>query len=246
MKIRQVGVSDGAVSSDKIADNAVTEPKIATDAVRADEIQAGAVGPSEIADAAVVGGTGGDVADDTLTAADIAANAVGASELATNAVDADAIAAGALTAADAAADLATQAELDAHDADTTAVHGITDTAKLLQVAGDYAAWGAAAFATTRQPHATRPTLVIAIVEIRVNDTDRGEVELKVGTASPPTTVVASTLLYANNDAVGANADYQVQVPLMAIVPAGYNYRLDTTAHLNTPTFTLDGVMELTL
>lgn len=41
------------------------------------------------------------------------------------------IEAGAVTAAKCAADVATQAELDAHASDTTAVHGITDTANLV-------------------------------------------------------------------------------------------------------------------
>lgn len=52
-------------------------------------------------------------------------------EIGADQVTAAKIAPGALTAADAAADLATQAELDAHEADTTAVHGIANTANVV-------------------------------------------------------------------------------------------------------------------
>lgn len=43
--------------------------------------------------------------------------------------------AGAVTAAKVAADVATQAELDAHEADTTSVHGIADTSTLYRSGG---------------------------------------------------------------------------------------------------------------
>lgn len=56
--------------------------------------------------------------------------------LTTGQVDTAGIADGAVTAAKVAADVATQAELDAHAADTTSVHGITDTSALALKSGN--------------------------------------------------------------------------------------------------------------
>lgn len=91
-----------------------------------------------------------------IGANEIAADAVGSSELADNAVDTNAIQANAVTAAKVAADVATQAELDAHEADTTNVHGITDTSALYRSGGtDVALADGGTGASLADPNADR-------------------------------------------------------------------------------------------
>lgn len=168
-----------------------------------------------------------------------------------------------------AIDFATQAELNTHEADTS-VHGIADTSQLYRAGGTdvaiadggtgastaaaalaalgamaapaaaYAARGSAAFNTTYQPSTSRPVLVIANVTIDVDAGEEGRVNVKVGSSSPPTAIVALA------DHYNAGARSIVAPPIAFVVPAGYYYRVETQNVGGTPSFGLTSFMELTL
>jgi len=121
-------ITNGAVTSDKIADSAITSSKIGTgvvtaghianDAITSDKIANGTITNSDIADNALDGSkisngslTGIDLANDTITATQIAADAVGASEIAAGAVGSSEIAANAIDASHIAADAVGSSEI---------------------------------------------------------------------------------------------------------------------------------------
>ena len=89
-------LTDGAVTTSKLADHAVTAEKLADDAVTGRKIAAEAVAEGHLADGAV---TGRKIPRDTITADHIAADAVGSAEIAGGAVDTAELADGAVTAA---------------------------------------------------------------------------------------------------------------------------------------------------
>ncbi|MDR2297839.1 MAG: hypothetical protein LBE30_05800 [Comamonas sp.] len=87
-------IAAGAVSASQIAAGAVTAGKIAANAVTATEIAAGAITAGKIAANAVTAGT---VAADAVTAGAIAAGAVNAREIAANAITTDKLVVGSAT-----------------------------------------------------------------------------------------------------------------------------------------------------
>ncbi len=92
-QITATQITDGAISTPKLAAGSVTTAVLAADAVTADKIAANAVTASEIAAGAV---TAGKIAANAVTAAEIAADAVTAGKIAAGAVSAAQIAAGAI------------------------------------------------------------------------------------------------------------------------------------------------------
>ncbi|WP_187427866.1 hypothetical protein [Comamonas sp. Z3] len=88
-------ITDGAISTPKIAAGAVSASQIAAGAVTAGKIAANAVTATEIAAGAV---TAGKIAANAVTANEIAANAITSAKIAAGAVNAAQIAAGAITA----------------------------------------------------------------------------------------------------------------------------------------------------
>ena len=94
--------------------------------------------------------------------------------------------------------------------------------------------GVAALNTTRTPSATRPVLVMAVVNITVDSAgDDGKVQLRVEDVDPPT-INESEIVYLGNDGTPSRA---MSGLLIAIVPKGQEYRLVTTASAGTPVFT---------
>ena len=133
-------ITDGAISTAKIAANAVTANQIAANTITASQIAAntitagqitsgtitsaqiaaGTIVASNIASATITGGliaantiTGSNIVADTITAGQIAAGAITASELAANAVVAGKIAAGVITASEIAANTITGSNIAA-------------------------------------------------------------------------------------------------------------------------------------
>jgi predicted phage tail protein len=133
-------ITDGAISTAKLAAGSVTAATIAADTITASQIAANAITSAELAAGAVVAGkiaagsiqagdiaagtitgdklaantiTASQIAADTITAGQIAAGAISASELAAGAVTAGKIAAGAVTANEIAANAITAGKIDA-------------------------------------------------------------------------------------------------------------------------------------
>jgi len=99
-------ITDGAISTAKLAANSVTSNEIAANTIVAADIASGTITATQIAAATITGakiaaGTiaAGNIAANTITASEIAANTITAAQIATNAITADEIAAGAVTAA---------------------------------------------------------------------------------------------------------------------------------------------------
>ena len=99
-------ITDGAISTAKLAANSVTSNEIAANTIVAADIASGTITATQIAAATITGaniaaGTiaAGNIAANTITASQIAANTITAAQIATNAITADEIAAGAVTAA---------------------------------------------------------------------------------------------------------------------------------------------------
>jgi hypothetical protein len=99
-------ITDGAISTAKLAANSVTSNEIAANTITAADIAALTITASQIAAATITGAkiaantiAAGNIVADTITANEIAANAITATEIATNAITADKISAGAVTAA---------------------------------------------------------------------------------------------------------------------------------------------------
>ncbi len=99
-------ITDGAISTAKLAANSVTSNEIAANTIVAADIASGTITATQIAAATITGakiaaGTiaAGNIAANTITASEIAANTITAAQIASNAITADEIAAGAVTAA---------------------------------------------------------------------------------------------------------------------------------------------------
>lgn len=99
-------ITDGAISTAKLAANSVTSNEIAANTITAADIAASTITATQIAAATITGaniaaGTiaAGNIAANTITASEIAANTITAAQIASNAITADEIAAGAVTAA---------------------------------------------------------------------------------------------------------------------------------------------------
>ncbi|EFI62635.1 MULTISPECIES: phage tail protein [Comamonas] len=108
----------GQITGTQITDGAISTPKIAAGAVSASQIAAGAVTAGKIAANAV---TATEIAAGAITAGKIAANAVTANEIATNAVTTAKIAAGAVTTGELAAGAVTANKLVVTSTDTVNV-----------------------------------------------------------------------------------------------------------------------------
>lgn len=93
-QITQTQITDGAISTSKLAAAAVVANNIATSAIVADKIAANAVTTAKINTGAV---TANEIATNAVTAAKIAADAVTAGKVAAGAINAREIAAGAVT-----------------------------------------------------------------------------------------------------------------------------------------------------
>lgn len=121
-------ITDGAVSTGKLAAGAVTASQIAADTITASQIAAGAITSSELATGAVIAGkiaagtvqagdiaaatiTGDKIAANTVTAGNIAANTITAGQIASDTITAGQIAAGAIGAGEIAAGAITTAAL---------------------------------------------------------------------------------------------------------------------------------------
>lgn len=105
LPITETKVSDGAITTDKLAANSVVAGKIAAGEVTTVKLDAGAVTADKIGADAVTAGkidagavTAGTIAADAVTANEIAADAVTAEQIQAGAVDADAIAAHSINA----------------------------------------------------------------------------------------------------------------------------------------------------
>lgn len=109
------------VNAASLDTSAVTESKIADGAVTSAKILDGTIVNADINASAGIAKT--KISGTAITAAD------------TGTVTSTMIADGTITTTDLAFDPATQAELDAHAADTTSVHGITDTSDLALKSG---------------------------------------------------------------------------------------------------------------
>lgn len=99
-------ITDGAISTAKLAAGSVTSNEIAANTITAADIAAGTITATQIAASTITGakiaaGTieASNIATDTITANQIAANAITATELAADSVTANKIQAGAVTAA---------------------------------------------------------------------------------------------------------------------------------------------------
>ena len=103
-------ISNGAISTAKLAAGAVTANEIAADTITAAQIAAGAISATELAASAV---TAGKIAAGSVQAGDIAAGAIVSEKIAAGAVTAATIAAGAVTAGKVAADAITANEIAA-------------------------------------------------------------------------------------------------------------------------------------
>ena len=76
-------ITDGSITTAKLADNAVTTAKLSNSSVTSAKIVDGTIVATDIANSTI---TGGKIAANTITATNIAASAVGTSEIAANAV----------------------------------------------------------------------------------------------------------------------------------------------------------------
>lgn len=103
-------ITDGAISTPKLAAGSVTAAVIAADTITAANIAAGAITSSELATGAVIAGK---IAAGTIQAIDIAANTITAGQIAANTITAGQIAADTITAAQIAAGAITATELAA-------------------------------------------------------------------------------------------------------------------------------------
>jgi predicted phage tail protein len=121
-------ITDGAISTPKLAAGAVTAGTIAAGAITTAKLAAGAVTANELGADAV---TAVKIAAGAITTAKLAAGAVTASELGANSVTAAAIAAGAITTAKITAGAVTATELAADAVTATKIAaGAITTAKL--------------------------------------------------------------------------------------------------------------------
>ena len=150
-QITSTQITDGAVSTDKLAANSITAAKIAADTITSNEIAANAITANEIAANAVTAAkiaantitasqiaantiTSGQIAADTITSNEIAANAITANEIAANAVTAAKIAADTITANEIAANAITANEIAANAVTAAKIAANTITAS--QIAAD--------------------------------------------------------------------------------------------------------------
>jgi hypothetical protein len=113
-------ITDGAISTAKLAAGSVTAATIAADTITASQIAANAITSSELAAGAVVAGKiaagsiqAGDIAAGTITGDRLAANTITASQISANTITAGQIAAGAISATQIAAGAITTAKLAA-------------------------------------------------------------------------------------------------------------------------------------
>jgi hypothetical protein len=113
-------ITDGAITTPKLAAGSVDAGALAANSVIAGKIAAGIITATEIAAATITGSkiaagaiTAANIAADTITAGQIAVGAIGASELAAGSVIAGKIAAGSVTATEIAAATITGAKIAA-------------------------------------------------------------------------------------------------------------------------------------
>lgn len=118
----------GSITSTQITDGSISTAKLAANAVTAAKIAAGTITSTEIATDTI---TAGNIAAGAITASELAAGAVTAGKIAANAVTATEIAAGSITTAKIAANAVTAGEIAA-DAVTSAkiLAGSITTAKI--------------------------------------------------------------------------------------------------------------------
>ena len=111
-------IADGTIATIDLADNSVTAPKIAADAVGSAQIADNAVTSSELASDSV--GTT-QIKDNAVTSAKIAGNAVGSAQIADGAVGASEIAANAVGSAQIADGAVGSSELAANSVGSTQI-----------------------------------------------------------------------------------------------------------------------------
>jgi hypothetical protein len=115
-QITSTQITDGAISTPKLAAGSVTASQIATGTIQAGNIAAGAITTSKIAADAI---TANEIATGAVTADAISAGSISAAAIASNAITADKIAAGSITA--------TKIATDAVTADKIAANSITSS-----------------------------------------------------------------------------------------------------------------------
>ena len=99
-EIQGTQISDGAISTEKLAANSITSGKIAAGTIQASDIAAGTITGDKIAANTI---TGDEIAANTITAGEIATGAIAADEIAASAITSDKLSANAVTAGKIAA-----------------------------------------------------------------------------------------------------------------------------------------------
>ena len=119
-QITSTQITDGAVSTDKLAANSITAAKIAADTITASQIAADAITANELAANAVTANkiaantiTAGQIAANTITSSQIAADTITSNEIAANAITVNELAANAVTAVKIAANTITSGQIAA-------------------------------------------------------------------------------------------------------------------------------------
>ncbi len=215
---------DGSIDTAHIAASQITNALMADDAIDSAEIADGAIDTVHIAASQI---TNALMADNSVDSAEIVAGAIDTAHLGDLQVTTGKLAANAVTAAKVAADVATQAELDTvastalsnlgtHEADTTNIHGITNTALLrtftprvttaassatptpnADTDDQYQLTALAAGATFGVPSGTPANGQRLLIRIKDNGTARtlafNAIYRALGVTLPTTTVISKTL-----------------------------------------------------
>lgn len=140
--------------------------------------------------------------------------------------------------------LATDAELAAHEADQLAVHGITNTDELLELAaGAIATSAIPGFNTNLQNITGRPLLVNARVGIIPAPNQNGHIYLETTALSPVSWQILDYLA-CRNEALNTD-DIGVGRGLVGVIPVGWFFRLRTQDITGTPAYVTDGAASIT-
>jgi hypothetical protein len=212
-------ITDGAISTAKLAAGSVTAATIAADTITASQIAAGAITSSELAAGAVIAGkitagaivaadiaagtiTGDRIAANTITAAKIAADTITAAEIAAGAIGASEIAAGAVITAKLAAGAVTANEIAANSISAGAIQAAAiTTAKIAAGAVTAGEIAASAVTATQLAAGAVTTAKLAAGAVTAN-----EIAANTITAGLIATgAITATKLSANAIAVGTAA-----------------------------------------
>jgi hypothetical protein len=124
-------ITDGAISTAKIAANAITAAKITAGTITATELASDSITSAKIAANAI---TAGKIAAGTIVAADIAADTITGAKIAADTITASEIAANTITAAEIAANTITAAQIKAAAIGATEIAAGAITAEKLLIA----------------------------------------------------------------------------------------------------------------